>query len=218
MAKSRKKRKKRTVGQATSPPKPVQKELTSQKELKAEDDLDHFGERTFKIIPTRLVMYGDKIMQTINTANALAEEGQFEKAEAMLKELIARKPRIREAHLNLGLVYNKRGDKEAAIAIFEQAIKKFPSTVIFYLNLADTYLSQGNIEAARTQLRALEKTSEFTGREFYNYVRLWSDLFAAKGEYEKASFCLELIRTVMPDAPSLWRRRIRYRLGRLFGR
>ena len=101
------------------------------------------------------------LFEMMNAAKALAQEGDYERAAAKMKAVIAEDARIMDAHLTLGnwLVRLKRG--EEAAAAFKQALTLKPDDEIALGNLAHLYLARGRqqdaldaLEVFRAALRA----------------------------------------------------------------
>jgi tetratricopeptide (TPR) repeat protein len=98
-----------------------------------------------------------------NLAATLREQGNYEAAEELLLELIAKKTR-REYSLSLASVYSERGDTSAAIAIWQQILaQEYKSGRLNLMpsllqNIASAEFSQGN---EVTALCAYQERAQF---------------------------------------------------------
>jgi len=85
-------------------------------------------------------------------------------------------------------------------------------------NLASIYLRRGLVDEAEELLLPLDRLKKFTSSEFQYYALVWSDLLAHRDDFEAALSWLDMLSKVMPGAPGLRGRRIRYSVGRLLSR
>ncbi len=118
------------------------------------------------------------LFEAMNAAKSFAQAGDYERAVARLKAVIAEDPKIMDAHLTLGnwLVRLKRGDEAAAA--FKQALALKPDDEITLGNLAHLYLARGKekdaldaLEVFRTALRANPKNPQ----SWYQLATLYLD-------------------------------------------
>jgi arylsulfatase A-like enzyme/Tfp pilus assembly protein PilF len=118
------------------------------------------------------------LFEAMNTAKTLAQSGDYERAVARMRAVIAEDPNIMDAHLTVGnwLVRLKRVDEAAAA--FKQALALKPDDEISLGNLAHLYLSRGKqkdaldaLEVFRTALRANPKNPQ----SWYQLATLYMD-------------------------------------------
>jgi tetratricopeptide (TPR) repeat protein len=90
------------------------------------------------------------------------EQGQYDKAEAEYKAILAFAPKKNLAYFNLGLTKYKQGDYKAAISYFDTVIKKRS----YYVGAAFYYkaISQLNLEQKDD---ALKTAKRFTQAKFF---------------------------------------------------
>lgn len=74
---------------------------------------------------------------------------EFEKAEAVLKEILAHDDRFADVHEMLGVIAHSSGNFLAAERHFERALEINPNYTEAALNLAVTYNDRGKYDAAR---------------------------------------------------------------------
>ncbi len=79
---------------------------------------------------------------------ALYKSGEYEEAETIFRETIAKYPQVAEAHNNLGLILRKQGKTNEAIKQFQMAIKIVPEFYGSWHALGTTCLMQGENEKA----------------------------------------------------------------------
>lgn len=162
--------------------------------------------------------YKPGIEDAIIDASTLAQKGRLEEAKAALQRIIAREPRAVEAHSDLAAVHVMLGDEETAEEILREIAEKFPNYVIPHTNLATIYLQRDQVDEAERLMRPLDRLKHFTPEEFRAYILTWSDLMAIKGDYDAALAWLRGLSKAIPGAAGIWKRRIRYWIGRLFQR
>ncbi len=63
--------------------------------------------------------------QDVEKGIAMAEKGDLEGAEKILKEVLRSNPNPARAHYELGRIYEKLGDPMQAVAEYKAGIKKF---------------------------------------------------------------------------------------------
>jgi tetratricopeptide (TPR) repeat protein len=139
-----------------------------------------------------------KPMVMINYAYVILKQGQVEKSEAVLREVLKRELNERDksnANINLSLVLWKKGDLQGAISLMEEMYNKDYKTTLVYQNLGFYYILSGD----------LNKALEFN-LEAYNYSdsdpSILDNLainYYLFEDYEKA---LEVYNKLVPMKPS----------------
>ncbi|GAB4487664.1 MAG: hypothetical protein OHK006_17070 [Thermodesulfovibrionales bacterium] len=79
----------------------------------------------------------------------LFEEGNYNEAEPLLKEIIIANPRYADVHNKLGVIANLNGDLKLAAEHFEKALELNPRYTEASLNLAVTYNDMGEFKKAQ---------------------------------------------------------------------
>ena len=77
----------------------------------------------------------------------------FEVAEQSFHGLLESHPRLAGAMVNLGLIQEKKKEKEKALAFYEAALKVNPNNVVGLIQSALQYQSQGKFKVAEDRLR-----------------------------------------------------------------
>ncbi len=212
MAKSKKRRKRKRKSQGKSRSRPPAPVGTRKKLAQAGPGLQI---RAFEISDEVKDIYKPGITDEIAEATILLKEGHLGEAKAASRRIIEREPRAKEAYSNLAVAYKLSGDEEAAEALFRETMEKFPRYVFPRTNLAQTCLERGQVEEAEQLLIPLDKLRKFTSGEFRFYALTWSDILAARGNYEAALSWLRMLSEALPDSPGVSERRVRYRIGQL---
>ena len=100
-----------------------------------------------------------------NLGNALRELGQFEEAEACLRQALRLKPDYAEAAYNLGVALWSKGDWRRPRPCYRQAIRLKPDYAEAHLNLGNCLKDQGQIDEAiaayRTALELKPAAADF---------------------------------------------------------
>src|SRR5450432_118921 len=77
------------------------------------------------------------------------QKREFDKAEALLRQVLDKNDRLADVHDMLGVICHTRGNFAQAEHHFERALNINPSYTEAALNLAVTYNDRGKHEAAR---------------------------------------------------------------------
>lgn len=96
--------------------------------------------------------------------------------EGLWKSRIAENPKDAQSYINLGAVYQKKGDYSGAKTQYSIAQQLDPSDRTIALNLASLYVSQGNyknaIDAYNILLDKNPENTEILGYKAYAYIQL----------------------------------------------
>lgn len=84
----------------------------------------------------------------VATANALAGQGQYDSAKALLEEVLRRTPNHPEAWFRLGQIHAVRGDFKPAAQAFKRVISIAPHVEDGYVHLGNTYLRHDRLNQA----------------------------------------------------------------------
>lgn len=87
---------------------------------------------------------------------------QLEKAEEYFRKCLEAKPDSKEAHYNLGVLYDSRGEFERAIKEYSEAIAIDPDDESYWYSLGLAFIKAGDYEQAREWLN---KAIETFGKE-----------------------------------------------------
>ena len=78
-------------------------------------------------------------------------------AETYLRKAIAIDPALAEVYLELGLLYNARGEKPAALAAFQEAVAVAPQLSSAHYQLSLAYRRAGNLTKSELELKKYQK-------------------------------------------------------------
>lgn len=116
--------------------------------------------------------------------NALtkAQQGDYQKAIALLSQLIHHHPQNAVDYNNRGLIYFESGDIQKAVCDYNQALKLNPNLAGAYNNRANSYAASGKLaDAIADYDRALDLNPSYV-RAWINRGITWRDL----GQYSEA--------------------------------
>jgi len=105
----------------------------------------------------------DHVRQLLLLGREHYHRGEFEKAEYVLRQVIAKSDRHADVHDMLGVIAHNSGDFAKAESHFERAVFLNPNYTEAQLNLMVTYNDLGKYDAARriyAQIRARTVTTE----------------------------------------------------------
>lgn len=139
-----------------------------------------------------------KSMVMINYAYAVLKQGQIEKSEAVLREVLKRDLNERDkanANINLSLVLWKKGDLQGAIDLTEEMYSKDYKTTLVYQNLGFYYILSGDLNKA---LEFNLEANNYSDSDTSILDNLAMNYFLL-GSYEKA---LEVYNNLVPMNPS----------------
>ena len=80
-----------------------------------------------------------------------------EKIESLLKNAIALDPKLAQAHMQLGVLYSRRGDYPGAAAEFQQTVKLNPALADAHYRLAQALTRMGQRNQAAQELELFRK-------------------------------------------------------------
>jgi arylsulfatase A-like enzyme/Flp pilus assembly protein TadD len=120
-----------------------------------------------------------ELFQAMGAAKSLGQDGHFEEAVAKMRDVIAKDPKIIDAHLTMGnwLVRLKRGDEAAAA--FKQALALKPDDDIALGNLARVYLARGREKDALDALEVFKSALRLNPKSpqsWYQLATIYLDL------------------------------------------
>lgn len=91
----------------------------------------------------------ERIKQALLLGREHYQKREFDKAEALLREVLSADDRFADVHDMLGVIAHSRGNFVAAEHHFERALQINPAYTEAALNLAVTYNDRGKYESAR---------------------------------------------------------------------
>lgn len=111
-----------------------------------------------------------------------AQQGDYQKAIALLSQLIDRHPQNAVDYNNRGLVYFESGEIQKAICDYNRALKLNPNLASAYNNRANSYAASGKLaDAIADYDRALDLNPSYV-RAWINRGITWREL----GQYSEA--------------------------------
>ena len=131
-----------------------------------------------------------KIGIKLEIANELRELGRVDEAETVLRSMLLSEPKHFRAHVELGQLLRRRGDRLAALASFETASALDSSKIGIKLEIANELRELGRVDEAETVLRSvlLGEPKHFRAHvELGHLLRQRGDLLAALVNFETAS-------------------------------
>lgn len=97
-------------------------------------------------------------------------DGQYERAEGLAREVLTAQPAHGDALFLLGLVAYQAGALEPAEELLFQAVKLYPDIVNYRLMLASVLQKQGRLEEALTQYRKVPDQAQSRAQQGYIYL------------------------------------------------
>jgi len=99
-----------------------------------------------------------------------------------------------------------------------ETIEKFPRYAYPRANLAQQYLKRGLVNEAKSLLMPGGKhLRKFNSGEFRFYFLTCADVLAHQGNFGAALSWVSMVSKTLPHSRGIWRRRIRFWVGRLLG-
>ncbi|MFO7613624.1 MAG: CHAT domain-containing tetratricopeptide repeat protein, partial [Bacteroidales bacterium] len=137
-----------------------------------------------------------------NKGNVFAHMGDFEKAISFLQRALqiyqmqydSLPPQILAILMDIGFVYDKKGDNELAIKYYQQATRNtaLPITVKAFRNIGNLYLQNGILDSARIYLlSSIHAAKHFFGSYSYDlaYSYLYfGELFRESGNIDSSNY------------------------------
>jgi Flp pilus assembly protein TadD len=97
----------------------------------------------------------------VNLGTVYWDQGDYDKAESLWREVLAKYPDDAEALTNMGLVAGRKQQYAQASEFFQRAIKMRPTDAQPHLDLAKAYRLMGLMDQAESELRTALKLSPF---------------------------------------------------------
>ena len=123
----------------------------------------------------------DQVQVSFHDAVAAMQQKNWDHAEAALKQLAEKNPKLSGVYLNLGIVYRNKGDKEKAAAEFNRAITANAKNVDAYNQLAVLKREAGDFAAAESLYQKALAVWPFYAEGHKNIAILY-DLYLSKPE------------------------------------
>lgn len=117
------------------------------------------------------------------------QAGDFEKAEALYRQILLTKPNNIDALHNLGILCYQRGDYDAAIRHFNKVIQHMPNNANAYNNLGLAFAGKGQRDGAINYYRKAIHLDPALSNAYYNLANLLKDkgnIDDAIANYQKA--------------------------------
>jgi protein O-mannosyl-transferase len=90
----------------------------------------------------------DNSIAQLNLGEALAEQGNIEKAAKHYKAALKIKPNLVGAHLNIGVYFRNKGEFDKAINHFSKVLQEKSDYAVAYYELGDTLEKKGDMSGA----------------------------------------------------------------------
>jgi Flp pilus assembly protein TadD len=177
--------------------KVIEKTLSSEKNLKAETNAEKPAPAIAKaVIPANVLPAGpatpnpylqnpqkfsEQVDINFHTAVASMQQKNWDHAEAVLKQLAEKNPKLSGVYLNLGIVYRNKGDTEKAAAEFNRAINANMKNVEAYNQLAVLKREAGDFSGAESLYQKALTIWPFYPEGHKNIAILY-DLYLGKPE------------------------------------
>lgn len=123
----------------------------------------------------------DQVQVSFYDAVAAMQQKNWDHAEAALKQLAEKNPKLSGVYLNLGIVYRNKGDTEKAAAEFNRAITANAKNVDAYNQLAVLKREAGDFAAAESLYQKALAVWPFYPEGHKNIAILY-DLYLSKPE------------------------------------
>lgn len=123
----------------------------------------------------------DQVQVSFYDAVAAMQQKNWDQAEAALKQLAEKNPKLSGVYLNLGIVYRNKGDTEKAAAEFNRAITANPKNLDAYNQLAVLKREAGDFAAAENLYQKALAVWPFYPEGHKNIAILY-DLYLSKPE------------------------------------
>jgi len=129
-------------------------------------------------------------------ARELLEAGNFDEAEARLRELIKAAPEFTTARTTLGRVLQKQKRMDEAVAVYEETLKLNPNSSEAHFDLANLLSGRGQLDSAIEHYSAALQNDRVSSMAHINLA----GVYAFKGEFDRAREHYELGLEEFPDS------------------
>ena len=135
------------------------------------------------------------IFEEILKAELSLSKGEPEKAEEILKKLVAQEPENPMIHHFLGKAYQKLEEWDKSIEEFKKALRISQDDIYSNYFLAVSYYKTGRKEEA---IREAKIVLSFLGKHF-NSLLLLADIYGSSGDYKDSAMYLQRAIKIEPD-------------------
>lgn len=146
-----------------------------------------------------LLLVGCSPKKMLEKVDQYLIEGDLEKAEQTLIEVVDRWPEDAAGRRNLGFVYLYQGRIEEAIGEFETALEYNKKPDLEYLGLGQAYLSKGEYDRAKEYLEKARSVGSYPATEY-----LLGFLYLDDEDLPKARVALKNASKVYPERGEIW--------------
>ncbi|MCX7765907.1 MAG: tetratricopeptide repeat protein, partial [Candidatus Sumerlaeia bacterium] len=156
------------------------------KQGKLDEALRHY-QLSWEIAPT----YGAPL---VGVGEILFQQGKFQEAEQVFRQVIRMEERYYPAHHNLAMVLEKMGKYEEAISEYKRTIELRPTEPGPYFNLGLLYLDRDNLTTAKEHFHTALKLQP----ELYGNLLKIAEQYSREKKWDKAIAILEFSITANP--------------------
>jgi tetratricopeptide (TPR) repeat protein len=145
--------------------------------------------------------YSPEVVRLLNEGHALFTKKDYDKAQRLFQQALARDPRAKAAYNNLGTIYSIQKKYEQAQAMYRAAMEIDPLYVFPRCNLVGYLLMENDVEGAKEMLAPLAQLTRFHPQEMAVYSYAQARIQVHEQDYDAAHRSLELALQIMPDYP-----------------
>ncbi len=144
-----------------------------------------------------------RLEKMARTATQALHEGEWQKAERILKQALEQAPDSPSLLNNLALAYGMQGQEEKAHAMIRDIHERYPDYLFARASLARMAVQAGDLDRAHDLLEPLLERKKLHFTEFTQMASAFIELHLAEGKQEGAQSWLEMWEAVDPDNPKL---------------
>lgn len=161
-------------------------------------------ENAIAVLQSYQQRHAESVMSAVTLSRLYREMGQSVQAETVLQQLLARRPDLDVPHLELGGVYEERGDIEKALDYYRQGRELNPGNFAVRHYIARLLINRQRLDEALLELQAIATLNpdDLEARRKIGLIHL------ERREWDAAA---KAFRTILDSDPALMQ--VRYYLG-----
>jgi tetratricopeptide (TPR) repeat protein len=131
----------------------------------------------------------------VDHGNLLLAEGKHEKALKIYQDALSINPEYARAHYNIGVVFERTGDKARAIDSFQRSLSIEPEDAYAHYNMGVIWQKQGEEEKATTCFQKTISIKSDYAEAYYNLAVIYKN----QGKFEEALSCCQKALSIAPS-------------------
>lgn len=145
----------------------------------------------------------DQVSEWYELAIEAMQEGEFERAEGLLKKALEVEPQSPDLQNNLAAAYLAQGRWQEAEAGFRAILAEHPDFILATIGLGRLLTARRRFEEAHAVLDPLLTRKRFHAEEYLTFGATMAELLLAEGDREGARSWVGVLQSIAPGHPGI---------------